>query len=255
MLSHSSTRQAAFAVAITGVATLVTAMLLVVIPGAAPSPATTGHPAGFTNTILWFELAKDADEVFANLGPSDDPTGQERREVLDGINRWDFGFMVAYSTFHGALFVLIWTLNRGRRFWSGRWYVIEGLFFAGVMLVGDVFENIQLLRLTGYADASDVTAGVVHQLNVWTRVKWGAIFAASALLAVGYAVYFLRPSAKPFSRAGLITAILFLAAAGLGFPSLAVESLRHWVEHASICLLPAWVLALGHGARIALRPG
>jgi len=248
-LSQVSTRQAAIAVTITGVATIVTAIILVVVPGTAPLPATADHPAKFTNTILWFELAKDAEEVFANLGPADDPIGQDRREILDGINRWDFGFMVAYSAFHGALFVLVWRLNRGRGFWNGRLYVSEGLFLAVVMLVGDVFENIQLLRLTGYDTASDVPAGVMHQLNVWTRVKWGAIFAASALLAVGYAVYFLRPSAKPLSRAGLFIALAFLAAAGIGFPSLAVESLRYWVEAASACLLPAWVLALGHGLR------
>lgn len=244
------TRLAANVVILTGIATIVTMLLLIVIPGAALPPAATDHSSKFTNSMLWFELAKDADEVFANLGPADDPIGRDRRANLDAANQWDFGFMVAYSAFNGALVLLVWTLNRGARFWNGLSLAGAGIILAALMLVGDVLENMQLLRLTGFATADEVPEEVMRQLNVWTRVKWGAIFAETMLLAWGYAVYFLKPAANRIHRAGLIIAMAFLASAGSGIPSIAVESLRHWLEIASACIAIAWTLALAHAISI-----
>ncbi len=247
-------RVAALAVVLTGLATIIMAIVLTVAPGAMPPPATMDHAAKFTNTILWFELAKDVDEVFAVLGPFDDAVGVERREKLDRVNQLDFGFMVAYSAFNGALVILVWSLNRGRRFWNGLSLVGAGTIFAALMLVGDVIENLQLLQLSGFATTDDVPAEVMRQLNVWTRVKWGALFAESILLAWGYAVYFLRPTENRLQWAGLIVALSFAAAAVIGFPSLAVDSIRYWLETASLCLFPAWLLSLFHAGFLVLKP-
>ncbi len=238
---------------LTGVATVITAAVMFVVPGAVPTPATSGHASKFTNSILWFELAKDADEVFAVLGPSSDPNGINRREIVDAVNRWDFGFMVAYSSFFGALAIFVWTLNRGRRFWNGFGVVGVGAILATIMLVGDVFENSQLLRLTGFETASDIPAEIMRELNIWTRVKWGAIFAESALLAWGFTVYFLRPGASRFQRAGLIVPFLFAATALIGTPSLIVGSIRYWLEFGSVFLIPAWLLSLMHGSMILVK--
>ena len=246
-------RLAALVVVLTGVATIFTAIVMTVVPGTVPPPASSEHAAKFTNTIIWFELVKDVDEVFAVLGPFDDLTGMERREKLDRVNQLDFGFMVAYSAFNGALVILVWTLNRGRRLWQGLSLIGVGTMLAALMLVGDVIENLQLLRLTGYASVNDVPAEVMRQLNVWTRVKWGALFAESILLAWGYSAYFLRPGENRIQRAGLVIAICFAAAAVLGFPSLTVVSIRYWLESASACLLPAWLFSLFHAGFLVVK--
>lgn len=248
-----SVRLAALAVVLTGLATIVMAIVLTVVPGTMPSPATLDHPAKFTNTILWFELVNDVDEVFAVLGPFDDSVGVERREKLDRVNQLDFGFMVAYSAFNGALVILVWSLNRGRRFWNGLSLVGAGAILAALMLVGDVIENLQLLQLTGYDTANDISADVMRQLNVWTRVKWGALFAESVLLAWGYAVYFLRTTESRGQWSGLIVALCFAAAAVVGFPSLMVDSIRYWLEFASLCLFPAWLISLFHAGFLLLK--
>ncbi len=251
----NTTRLAALAVTLTGIATLITAALLFAVPGAVPLPATSDHASKFTNTILWFELAKDADEVIAVLGPSDDPEGIERREIVDEVNRWDFGFMVAYSSFFGALVVFVWTLNRDRRFWNEMGIVGVGVMLAVMMLAGDVLENRQLLRLTGYASSGDIPAAIMRDLNLWTRVKWGAIFAESVLLAWGYAVYFLRPGVTAWRQSGLVIAFFFAVTALIGFPSLLVDSVRYWLETASLVLVPAWLLSLAHGTMAFVNGG
>jgi hypothetical protein len=245
----NTVKTAALAVSITGAVTIVTALIVLLVPGAIPGPAEPDHPAGFTDTLLWFELAKDADEVFANLGPADDPVGMERREKLDRVNRLDFAFLIAYSSFNGALVILVWALNRGNAFGKSLAAVGAGSIFAALMLVGDVLENIQLLRLTGYADPREVPVGVVRELNVWTRVKWGAIFANTALLGAGFGLAFSEKK-----RLAIPVVLVMGAAAAIGFLSIGADAYRNYLELAALLLVPIWFGCWIAGMAILIRP-
>jgi hypothetical protein len=55
---------------------------------------------------------------------------------------------------------------------------------AVVMALGDALENRQLLFLSGASDPAAMLPPLAR-LQVFTRIKWYAIFVACALLAVG----------------------------------------------------------------------
>ncbi len=170
----------------------------------------------------------------------DQQPGIERRRILDAQNKLDLLLLVGYSTFNAALFLLLRRLNGPGMRWGGAVLAL-GLVLAFLMGVGDLVENIQLFKLTGYAAASDVPDGVITLLKVSTRVKWGAIFVAALLLAWNYLVYFGR-------RPGVLLCLLYLATAVPGLIGIFYFPARFIVGPAINPLVLAWLGSLIHAA-------
>ncbi len=146
--------------------------------------------------ILYFELAENRAEVEQALTPADPdyrfegetaadcvpgPVCMRRRADL--VNTLDAGLLILYPLY----FLTIFAWLRGD---SGTIFLI-GLMTVPIMVIGDVLENARLFELTALLDQADagiqgldpIFERVVQHLQQYTRLKWGAIFAAC--LAVG----------------------------------------------------------------------
>lgn len=236
-----------------GLATLVTAALLILVPAQAHPP--DGAAPVPTNTVLSIELVKNAGEAIQTLGRTDDGDGAarvraaERRAALDHINRLDYAFMTAYSLYCGALAVFAAGLWRGRRA-VARGLAGCGAVLAGAMFAGDFIENEQIFRLTAAPNAQAIPADALALLVVWTRVKWFALAGSSLTIALLYGFGYCR-------RGRLWTWAMpaVFAAAGLWIAAtVAVDAWRSALGLGTALLALAWLLGLIHAAGAALRP-
>lgn len=239
-----------------GIATLLTAVLLIVLAGN-PAPLNDGRygengqpvAAPFTSAILWLELAQSKAEVFQNLGHPGEAAGQELRARLDRMNLADYLFMLVYSAFNAALFLLVNSFNRegGRAFFGAPVYFNIGLALAAAMLLADAFENVPLLRFTEYAEPAAIPDGDMLWLMLATNAKWGALYLACVLLGMGYASYYgLRPA--------VLLGLLYSVAGVLGLMSLAVPAARPLLEPATNLMSLGWLISLIH-AGFLVRAG
>jgi hypothetical protein len=212
-------------------------------------PATYPNGPGFQNAMIWLELAASKQEVFQVLGEPMDQSGEHIRQVLDISNKYDYCYMVLYPLLCLFIAVLMFYLNQNR---EGAGGVKNRIFYfcvfiSIVMFAGDAMENVQLLKLTKYAAVEDIQDAVITALNIWTRVKWGAIFIYTAIMAGIYFAYF---KGKKFPQ------ILFVLAYGstaiLGIVSLSIMDLRFLVEIASYILALSWLFSMVH-AGIVIR--
>jgi hypothetical protein len=198
---------------------LLSIVMLVVFP---PTPIERNVP-GFTSPVVGFELASTPEHVFGILGAPDAVARPEAVRRMNLGNRIDFAFMIAYP----ALYLGIALLLRAR----GR---IRGLIatlllvLPAVMWLGDLLENLQLLRLAELTDPAAM-AGPLARLRVFTTMKWHAIFGASALVA--YPIWQDRSWWR-------WTAPVFGVAAAIGFFSVA---LLPAIEVAAYVVALAWL--------------
>lgn len=239
----------AFLATLAGVAALAVALIMQTVLGPVPEPATIPNEPGFKTTMMWIELAGNPEEVFANLGEFSEEPGQSRRRVLDRVNHADFVFLTAYSLFMGGL---VWLVNglcevRPKSFAKTRVFLLLGVVCIFLMFIGDIIENLQLLDLTTYEEESEVSTTTLARLQLWTRVKWGALFAVSILLASGYFDHFRF-------HGGAAIALLYVAAACVGSVAISVTTFRNLIEPASAYLLAsAWALSLVHAAVVWVK--
>jgi hypothetical protein len=208
---------------------LLTVVLLSVSPG---GPVERNVP-GFVNPVVGFELASEPDHVFGILGRPDDPRRPDAVRRMNLVNEIDFAFMIAYS----ALYFGIVSLLRARGAVTGG----VATFLAClpfVMWLGDLLENVQLLRLAGMTDANAMPA-TLGWLRVFTTLKWHALFGTSLLVALPI---WQQPSWWHW------TALVFAAAGVVGFGSLgylpAIESAGYLL---GIAWLLTWIYALRAG--------
>ncbi|HET8937923.1 MAG TPA: hypothetical protein VFN67_30980 [Polyangiales bacterium] len=140
-----------------------------------PTEKQTGPLApGFHSPIIAFELAASRDEVETMFKQAGSPEREELRQAMDRGNQVDFVFLVLYAGLLGTV-----ALGLARR---------AALWLAPLAAAADVLENLQLFAITR-ALGADYTAALA-QLQIWTRIKWGAlalalIFIAPALLRRG----------------------------------------------------------------------
>ena len=223
--------------------------LLISFGGPEPlRPATYPNEPGFQSAIIWFELAASKQEVFQILGDPKDQQGVHIRQVMDKTDVYDYGYMVLYSLMCFFILALIFYLNQNKPGAAAKtWILYVSAFMCIAMLAGDAMENVQLLKLTKYASVADVDDAVVTALNIWTRVKWGAIFIFTIVAAYEYFVYFYG---KKIPQALFV--IAYGSSAVLGMVSLSAMSMRYLAETASYLVALSWLVSIVH-AGIVLK--
>lgn len=222
-----------------GVVTLVLSIAMA-LAGSASHPATSQGNPGFKSAVLWLELVRSPEEVFAALG-SPGPGGDVLRARIDRVNRIDLAFLVAYSLLN---FGALWIFAAGARGNRGPGGPLAALAFllALAMAVGDAVEDAQLFVLTRARAPGDVGAEVLSALRCFSDAKWTALFVA---LGVGGALWALP---RRSSRVAWI-AVVPLASATIGLvgiwslPVTGVD-LRHLTEAATGGMSLSWLLGL-----------
>ena len=145
-------------------------VLLCVFPSKAPK-----LPDGFFTPIIAFEFIETKAEVFQMFVAIDGNVRHAMVDAMDFGNQLDYIYMCLYS-----LFLLLFTVKCGQV--SGKKYYYIGAALAVMVLLGDAFENIQLLGITAGIDSG--AFGVqLFRLHVFTWIKWGGIAAIFLVLA------------------------------------------------------------------------
>jgi hypothetical protein len=167
------------ALTIIRVAGAVALALMIAFLAILPAEPVHENLPGMTNPLLSFELASVPEHVFGILGRPGEPPREEAVRRTDLGNRLDFLFMIAYPALFAGIALLLeahGSVSPGVR------TMVVGL--AVLMAVGDALENRELLSLSGASDGAAMLPALAR-LQVVTRIKWYAIFAASGLIASG----------------------------------------------------------------------
>ncbi|MEB2285054.1 MAG: hypothetical protein B6D46_09950 [Polyangiaceae bacterium UTPRO1] len=170
----SGERQAILVLRASGAAVL---LLSVAMLAAFPASPAERNVPGFTSPVVGFELATTPEEVLGILGHPGNPARAAVVERMNRGNRIDFLFMIAYP----ALYIGIVLLLRARGRLTGSLGRVA-MLLPGVMWLGDVLENRELLALAALTDPAAM-AGALARLRPCTLVKWHALFAMSILVA------------------------------------------------------------------------
>jgi hypothetical protein len=167
-------RRAVLILRVSGAAVLLLSIVMLVVFPAAPVER---NVPGFVSPVVGFELASTPEHVFGILGAPGAPGRPDAVRKMNRGNRIDFVFMVAYP----ALYLGIVLLLRARGRLPG---AIGSLMLAlpVVMWLGDLLENLELLRLSALTDPAAM-ADPLGRLRIFTTMKWHAIFGTSALVA------------------------------------------------------------------------
>lgn len=240
-------KKAALIAMAVGILTFAAYGLMAAMGGGSPKPATFPNEPGFKMTIIWFEVVNSADELFQALGDPATEQGKTLRAAMDRVNGNDYIFMILYSALNAALLYLLFVRGREKGLIPSTLRLLfgVGLAFAVVALFGDVFENVQLLELTGYKTVGEVSSGTIFLLQLFTRVKWFSLFLVCVFLAVGYAA--------SSGKRGTLLILLYAAAAVTGLLSFTVPSLRSLLEMSATLLGVSWLASTVHAGILYFR--
>jgi hypothetical protein len=215
-------RRALWVMRLAGTAVLLlSAVMMAVLPA---SPVSENVP-GFLTPVVGFELASSPNQVSGILGRAGTPERAATARRMDLGARIDFLFAVAYPVLYVGIALLL--TAHGHLAATPR--VVLYALLASVT-VADWLENRELLVLCWASESHDIGA-VLERLRIATLVKWYALYAASAILAV-----FIRGEVGWWRW----SAAFFAAAALIGF-----SSVFHLpaIEYSLLALIPAWIMA------------
>lgn len=134
------------------------------------SPAKEKIPEGYNSSILAFEFASNEAEIKEVL----DPLTYGELKDMDKLNYVDFGFMAMYGLFLFLFMARLKEITKVEILEKAKW-------FAPLIVIADMLENLQLLKLTkGYKSMPDLSSTIM-QLFAFTWTKW-------LLLAVAFAI-------------------------------------------------------------------
>jgi len=150
-------------------------VLIMVFPAKAP-----WMMEGFATPIMAFEFVQSPEEVSKLFGLADTPDQQSMIKAMDLGNKLDYIYMVLYSSFL-FFFSFVCAKDTGQK----RYYAASTM--AVVILISDIFENIQLLGITAKITSLDF-ARELSLLHRFTWMKWGGITIVFLILAP----YFLK---------------------------------------------------------------
>lgn len=134
-----------------------------------------GEVAGYKSKIIAFEFVKNEADVRTVL----DSLSAEELAGMDRGNYIDFAFMLCYGSFISFFFLLAY------RQLGTKWLQV-GILLGGIVFLGDLLENIQLLNITrAYAsDPAQMDIGAfIGQLQWFTWIKWIGLGVALAMAA------------------------------------------------------------------------
>lgn len=234
-----SVKRTALIALLAGVCTFISLGAIIVSSGGVVAPATFPNEPGFKQAVFWFELASSGEEIAAALGDPATNTGRRIRAAMDATHRVDFVFMVCYSAFTASLFLLLFCLGARDGRGMPRVLLWTGLALCAAALIGDIFETLKLLEFSAHPAPAQIGDGILP-LQVWTRLKSGALSAAGVILFLYYGRYFR------WRTAGLVIPLLFALSAVAGFVAISVHSLRFLVEYAGSLGMFAWLSCLVH---------
>ena len=147
-----------------------------------------GPCQGFSSAIIAYEFAHtpaDIAGIFQSLSP-------EERAGMDMTNIVDYPFMFLYSGFIFLFFMV------AKRHFRMPW-LVAGQVLAVLILLGDAFENVQLIQISsGFVENSDNVQLLPYlsKLHFFTWLKWGCLAIAMAL------------SIAPFSKGNTYSKVL-----------------------------------------------
>lgn len=144
-------------------------VLLFIFPAKAPR-----LPDGFFTPIVAFEFIETKAEVFQMFVATNGQTRQAMVDAMDLGNRLDYIYMCLYS-----FFLLLFSLKCGQI--SGKKYFYISAAMAIMVLLGDAFENVQLLEITAGIESGDFEVQL-GRLHMFTWIKWGGIAAIFLVL-------------------------------------------------------------------------
>ncbi len=153
-------------------------VLFVLATAVAPHTPARENTPGFRDPVTAFELASRPEHVFGILGR---PGSAERGMVAVRMRlaTWlDCLFLLAYPCIYIGIALLL-----GAHGGMSRALVLLVGALAVAMAVGDALENRELLLLVQAVDPLGM-APALERLRLFTLVKWYALFAASALVAI-----------------------------------------------------------------------
>ncbi len=163
-----------------------------------------GEVLGFNNKVIAFEFATSTADIQEILAP----LSTAEMKGMDGGNYIDFAFMLTYSSF------IFFFFKTAKQQYKIKWLVI-GQVLAVIILLGDVFENIQLLNITRTFtnDPNDLNiAAFLFQLQLFTWLKWLCL--ALALLLASFTLIhakgFIKYLALLFSVPFLLSIIALI---------------------------------------------
>lgn len=163
-------------VAILGVGVILLSVIsLFVYPQEAP-----WLPEGFSSPIIAFEFVESPQEVSRLFGLQDEARRAQMIRRMDRGNQLDILYMILYSSFLGG-FALTCARETGVRWF----YVGAGL--AGLMLISDFLENLELFGIAAHYATGDISAELAW-LHIFTWIKWGSL----ALFFLAMVPYFSK---------------------------------------------------------------
>lgn len=224
-----SERRAILVLRVSGAAVLLLSVVMLAVFPVAPVER---NVPGFVSPVVGFELASTPDHVLGILGHPGDAARAAAVEGMNRGNRIDFLFMIAYPALYLGIVMLLRARGRLR---GGLGRVV--LLLPGLMWLGDVLENRELLALATLTDPAAMTEGLAR-LRPFTIMKWHAIFGASALIAVP-----IWQDPSWWRWAGP----LFGIAALVGFASVVVPPT---IESAAYLLSLAWLVTWVYSLRV-----
>jgi hypothetical protein len=243
-----SVKRAALTALLAGALTFISLGAIIAASGGVVPPATFPNEAGFRQAVFWFELADSGREIELALGDPATDAGRRIRAAMDATHRVDFVFMACYCAFTASLFFLLFRLTASKGSSMPRAALLAGLALCAAALLGDVFETLKLLELSAHPAPGQIGDGILP-LQVWTRVKSGALSAAGVVLAVQYGRYFT------WRFPGFIIPLLFLLSAVAGLVAISVHQLRFLVEYAGSLGMTGWLAALVHAGMVFFSRG
>lgn len=163
------------------------------------SPPLDKVPSGFSSAILAFEFVSNPQELKEVLGPL---TAKEISD-LDKLNYVDFGFMLLYSSLLYLFIKKCFNL-------FGQSIIKFFLLLPPIILLGDLLENLELLRLSEFyrLQMTDELLPHIRRLGFFTWIKWSLL----ALCFSGFSLilYDKGKLAKSISLLFLIPIILLM---------------------------------------------
>lgn len=234
-------KQYSLLVLLAGGAMIGSFVLLTIMSGGIARPVEYPNEQGFKQAIIWFELVQSPEEVKQVLGDPSIGEGIRMRQVMDTVNTYDFLYMVCYPLLCAALILFVYNLltSTGHHLSYGRILLIGGFILSAIMFLGDVFENVQLFKLSAFTDISEIKPQLITTLQIATRIKNVPIFLSSLLLAYFYVLYFGKSW-------GIILPVIYASAALLGLVAITIGPARSLVETSYSLVALGWLVSIVH---------
>ncbi|MGI9552295.1 MAG: hypothetical protein ACR2MT_13935 [Aurantibacter sp.] len=158
-------------------------------------------PDGFSVPIIAYEFLQTDQEVMAFFGVE----GKPRDQLVSAMNLGhviDYFFLVFYSGFLTVWGVFCVRLTSNKLFYSVTFLAIIAAF-------GDLFENIQLVKIANTLE-NGVFVAELKNLFLFTWVKWGAL--ALTFPIIGICIFKFGWFGKTIAFLGWLTLILGVVA-------------------------------------------